>query len=92
MYVIGEKGNSSVTSYIEPMKENGVRYDILSGAEVTERYSKQMSFPGDYMSVYEGDSGILRAGRAVATMQVCVVILVLYDSLPLVCNFLRSCL
>ena len=71
MYVVGERGNKSVDEYIGPMKENGIVYKIFSGAEVSMKYSGQVNFPEDYQCVYEGDSGILKAHKAVETMQVC---------------------
>ena len=71
MYVVGEKGNKFVEEYIEPMKENGVAYKLSSGAQVTTKYSGQVNFPKDYLCVYEGDSGILKASKAVEALQVC---------------------
>ena len=70
MYVVGEKGNECVEAYIEPMKENGVDFELSSGTNVMKKYSGQMKLPDDYMCVFEGDSGILKARKAMEVIQV----------------------
>ena len=70
MYVVGEKGNKSVETYIEPMKENKVDFELSSGDNVMKKYSGKIKLPDDYKCVFEGDSGILKASKAVEVIQV----------------------
>ena len=44
----------------------------MSGKEANQHYPKQLQLPDDYIAIFEGDGGILRANKALAAMQVCV--------------------
>ena len=70
MYVLGKKGSKLVEKFIGPMEENGIAYELSSGANVSKKYSGQMNFPDDYKCVFEGDSGILKASKAMEVIQV----------------------
>ena len=74
--VFGEKGLKGGTeSVINALSENSIPHDVLSGAEVNARYSDQLKVPDRYVCTFEHSGGILRANKAVATLQVCALLL-----------------
>lgn len=59
-----------VKPVINSLAVNGIKHEILSGAEVNKKYSEQLKIPHDNVCVWEDDGGILMASKAVATFQV----------------------
>ena len=57
---------------INALSENDVPHDVLSAAETNARYSDQLKLPDRYVCTFEHSGGILRANKAIATLQVCV--------------------
>ena len=69
----GEKGiNGGTELVINALSENDVPHDVLSAAETNARYSDQLKLPDRYVCTFEHSGGILRANKAIATLQVCV--------------------
>ena len=61
-----------VQHYAESLTAVGVTHKLMSGKEANQRYPMQLQLPDDYITIFEGDGGILRANKALAAMQVCV--------------------
>ena len=76
IYVFGSKDSkgslkgSSVADYIQSMEDNGVSHRVMTAKEVNDDYNDQLKLPDDYLCVSEEDGGILRASKAVDTLQV----------------------
>jgi sarcosine oxidase len=62
----GPAGGEKVTDAVESCEANGVAYELLTGAEVNERFPGY-ELPTDHRGVYQPDGGFLRCERAVAT-------------------------
>ena len=67
---IGERANIEIQSYINSLKACGVSHDVFTGSEANRRYPDQLKLPDRYNCVYEPHAGVLRANRAVITLQV----------------------
>ena len=61
-----------VQHYADSLAAVGVTHKLMSGKEANQRYPMQLQLPDDYIAIFEGDGGILRANKALAAMQVCV--------------------
>ena len=59
-----------IQDYIQSMEDNGVSHRIMTAKEVNDEYKDQLKLPDEYLCVSEEDGGILRASKAVATLQV----------------------
>ena len=70
--VFGEAGSKPVQQYIDTVRECGVSHEVFTGREANRRYPDQLKLPDSYKCVYEHDAGILRASKAVTTLQVAV--------------------
>ena len=69
--VFGEKGVPGGTEAVSSaLSINNIPYEELSGAEANRRYPQQLQFPENYTCVYEMSGGLLKANKAVATLQV----------------------
>jgi len=60
------------------MQVNNIPHKTMTGREANKQYSQQLKLPNDYLCVFEEWGGILRAAKAVATLQV-VTISVLFN-------------
>ncbi|XP_011404967.1 PREDICTED: uncharacterized protein LOC100633392 [Amphimedon queenslandica] len=75
IYVFGSKDSkgslkgSSVADYIQSMEDNGVSHRVMRAKEVNDEYKDQLKLPDEYLCVSEEDGGILRASKAVDTLQ-----------------------
>ena len=56
--------------YLDSMKECGVPYVIYTASEANKKYSNQLKLPESFSCVIEHDGGILKADKALATLQV----------------------
>ena len=70
MLSFGQNDDSVIQSYISSFRECGVPHEVFTGREANRRYPDQLKLPDSYKCVYEYDAGILRANRAVTTLQV----------------------
>ena len=59
-----------VGQYIKSLETNNTPHQCLSGEEANLKYPHQLQLPNDYTCVFEEYGGILRASKAVATIQV----------------------
>ena len=63
-------GGSDVDHFIKSLEANNTPHQVLSGEEANLKYPHQLQLPNDYTCVFEEHGGILRASKAVATIQV----------------------
>ena len=70
MLSIGQNGNPEIQSYIDSLGGCGVNHEVFAGREANRRYPDQLKLPDSYTCVYEHNAGILRASKAVTTLQV----------------------
>ena len=63
-------GGSDVDHFIKSLEANNIEHQVLSGEEANLKYPHQLQLPNDYTCVFEEYGGILRASKAVATIQV----------------------
>ena len=68
--VFGEADSKPVCQYIDTVRECGVSHEVFAGREANRRYPDQLKLPDSYTCVYEYNAGILRASKAVNTLQV----------------------
>ena len=68
--VFGEASSEPVQQYIDTVRECGVPHEVFTGREANRRYPDQLKLPDSYKCVYEYEAGILRANKAVTTLQV----------------------
>lgn len=62
----GPAEGSKVTDAMDSCKANDVEYELLTGAEINERFPAY-ELPENHRGVYQPDGGYLRCERAVAT-------------------------
>ena len=67
--MFGPKDSKKVNSVAASLSTHGVDHQVFSGSEANSRYPQQLNLPENYKCVFEKDGGILRASKAVATMQ-----------------------
>ena len=70
LLVFGDANNKHVHQYIDTVQKCGVSHDVFTGSETNRRYPDQLKLPDSYTCVYDHDAGILRASKAVTTLQV----------------------
>ena len=70
LLVFGDANNKYVHQYIDTVQKCGVSHDVFTGSEANRRYPDQLKLPDSYNCVYEPHAGVLRANRAVITLQV----------------------
>ena len=63
-------GKEAVISFNKKMTANGVESQLMSGKEVNEKYPNQLKLPDDYNCFFIKNCGMIRASRALATLQV----------------------
>jgi sarcosine oxidase len=64
---LGESGNSQLRAAKEVLRRNGVEFEELERASIVRRYS-QINLEGIASGIYEPESGVLMARRAVAAV------------------------
>ena len=57
-------------SFNEKMTANGVKSQLFSGKEANEKYPNQLKLPDDYNCFFVENCGMIRASRALVTLQV----------------------
>ena len=68
--IFAEEKIGLVQRYAKSMEDNLVPHQVMPAREANEKYSDQLQLPEDYLCLTEEDGGILRASKAVATLQV----------------------
>ena len=68
--MFGEERAGFVQQYAKLMEDNSVPYQVMPARDANKKYSDQLQLPEDYLCLIEEDGGILRASKAVATLQV----------------------
>ena len=68
--IFGEEKIGLVQRYAKSMEDNLVPHQVMPAREANKKYSDQLQLPEDYLCLTEEDGGILRASKAVATLQV----------------------
>lgn len=64
MLLVAPAGNAYLEATRATLRETGIRFEPLSGAGLRRRYP-QIAFPGGMAGVFEPESGVLMARRAV---------------------------
>ena len=68
--IFAEEKTGLVQRYAKSMEDNSVLHQVMPAREANEKYSDQLQLPEDYLCLIGEDGGILRASKAVATLQV----------------------
>ena len=68
--IFGEEKTGLVQRYAKSLEDNSVPHQVMPAREANKKYSDQLQLPEDYLCLTEEDGGILRASKAVATLQV----------------------
>ena len=59
-----------IQQYAKSIEDNSVPHQVMPASKVNKKYSDLLQLPEDYLCLTEEDGGILRASKAVATLQV----------------------
>ena len=69
-----------IKEYIKSLEANSVSHKIMSSQEINKKYSQQIQLPENYMCIYEEWGGILRASKAVDTIQVSIYVILSFNT------------
>lgn len=67
---LGKATDSSIDLYHSSLDINGVPHKVLTGREAKKLYPRQLSIPDDDRCIFEPNGGILKASKALRTLQV----------------------
>ena len=67
---LGKATESSIDLYHNSLDLNGVPHKVLTGREAKKLYSCQLSIPDDDRCIFEPNGGVLKASKALRTLQV----------------------
>ena len=63
-------GDNDVEKYIQALRNNNHPHTVMTGKELTDKYTDQLKLPDDYVCVMEQHGGLLEASTAVGALQV----------------------
>ena len=70
--VICENGVRGLHVYKDAMDTHNIPHDVLSAAEANRRFPDQLNLPDSCVCLLEHEGGVLKASKALATLQVAI--------------------
>ena len=63
-------GDATINPYITSLQQNNIPHNVTNGKMINSLYPNQLNIPNDYTCVIDDEAGILKASKAVLTLQV----------------------